>query len=92
MSTLSAQLEAIESSMPFGIAGQVVSISGLTIEATDLPLPVGSLCRILAGGTDSHIVLAEVIGFQGDRTLLMSLSNVSGVSTRRSVLPTRRPR
>ncbi len=80
MSTLTAQLEAIESSMSFGIAGQVVSISGLTIEATDLPLPVGSLCRIFAGGTDTRTLLAEVIGFQGERTLLMSLSNVSGVS------------
>jgi FliI/YscN family ATPase len=80
MSTLTAQLEAIESALPFGIAGQVVAVSGLTIEAADLPLPVGSLCRILAGGGDSHLVLAEVIGFQGERTLLMSLSNIAGVS------------
>jgi len=77
---LSAQLEAIEAAMPYGIAGQVAAISGLTIEATHLPLPVGSLCQILTGGARRHAILAEVIGFQGDRTLLMSLSNVSGVS------------
>lgn len=80
MSTLAAQLDAIDSALPFGVAGQVSAISGLTIEATDLALPVGSLCRIYAGGSDSHLVLAEVIGFQGEITLLMSLSNVAGVS------------
>ncbi len=80
MSSLAAQLETIESALPFGVAGQVSAISGLTIEASDLPLPVGSLCRIYAGGSDSRLVNAEVIGFQGERTLLMSLSNVSGVS------------
>ncbi len=80
MSTLVSQLEAIESALPFGVSGQVSAISGLTIEATDLPLPVGSLCRIYAGGSDSHLVMAEVIGFQGEKTLLMSLSNVAGVA------------
>ncbi|MBC7784114.1 MAG: FliI/YscN family ATPase [Burkholderiales bacterium] len=80
MSTLHAQFDAIDSAIPFGVIGRVAAISGLTIEATDLPMPVGSLCRISVGGSDSHAVLAEVIGFQGDRTLLMSLSNVSGVS------------
>ncbi len=78
--TLAAQLETIESALPYGVAGQVSAISGLTIEACDLPLPVGSLCRIYAGGSDSRLVNAEVIGFQGEKTLLMSLANVSGVS------------
>ena len=77
---LAAQLSAIDAAMPIGVAGQVAAISGLTVEATDLPLPVGSLCRILAGGQLDRVVSAEVIGFQGDRTLLMSLSNVGGVS------------
>ena len=79
MPSLDAQLDAIDSTMPIGVAGQVSAISGLTIEATDLPLPVGSLCRILAGG-GQKIVQAEVIGFADDRTLLMALNNVSGVS------------
>ncbi|MGN6726673.1 MAG: FliI/YscN family ATPase [Tepidisphaeraceae bacterium] len=78
--SLAATLDAVESAMPLGIAGQVSAISGLTIEATELPLPVGSLCRIQVGSSGRHSVAAEVIGFQGDRTLLMSLSNVSGVA------------
>ncbi|GIW76287.1 MAG: ATP synthase [Phycisphaerae bacterium] len=80
MTTLAAQLETIESTLTYGVVGQVSSVSGLTIEASDLPLPVGSLCRIEAGGSDARVVFAEVIGFQGDKTLLMSLDNVSGVS------------
>ena len=80
MSILAAQLEAIEAAMPVGVAGRVAAISGLTIEASDLPLPVGSLCRILVGGNAARTVSAEVIGFENDRTLLMSLSNVGGVS------------
>ena len=80
MSLLAAQLDAIDNAATFGVAGRVAAVSGLTIEATDLPLPVGSLCRILIGGNAAKRVQAEVIGFQGERTLLMSLSNVSGVS------------
>ena len=64
--------------MPFRVVGAVQSISGLTIEACDLPLPLGSLCRISSfGGRTST---AEVIGFQNDRTLLMPLSTTAGAA------------
>lgn len=78
MSWLSAQLDAVETSMPFRIVGRVVAISGLTVEAINLALPLGSLCRIHSFGGKSSI--AEVIGFQADRTLLMPLSTTAGVS------------
>jgi len=78
MSILSAQLDAVDSAMPYAITGQVAAITGLTIEAVDLALPMGSLCRISSlGGKTST---AEVIGFDDDRTLLMALSSISGVS------------
>ncbi|MGC4034165.1 MAG: hypothetical protein QM754_20995 [Tepidisphaeraceae bacterium] len=50
MAMLSAQLHAIDSAMTLGVAGRVAAVSGLTLEAEHLPLPVGSLCKILAGG------------------------------------------
>jgi FliI/YscN family ATPase len=69
---------AIDAVMPLRIVGQVTAASGLSIEAAGLSLPVGSLCRIDSfGGRQS---LAEVIGFNGDRTLLMSLSATGGVA------------
>jgi FliI/YscN family ATPase len=64
--------------MPFRIVGQVLGISGMTIEAGDLPVPIGSICRIHSFGARSS--LAEVIGFASDKTLLMALSPVSGVA------------
>ncbi len=78
MPFLTSQLESVENAMPFRIVGSVQSISGLTIEACDLPLPLGALCRINSfGGRTST---AEVIGFQNDRTLLMPLSTTAGAA------------
>lgn len=78
MSLLGAQLDAVETSLPFGVAGTLQSISGLTLEASGLPVPVGSLCRIESfGGRTTH---AEVIGFDGDVTLLMPLGSIAGIS------------
>ena len=78
MSLLAAQLEAVDGSMPFGVAGQVQAISGMTIEACELTLPLGSLCRIHSYGGKSST--AEVIGFREDATLLMPLSATAGIS------------
>jgi len=78
VSHLASQLQAVESALPYRVAGQVQAIGGLTIEACHLALPVGSLCRILSfGGRET---IAEVIGFQHDRTLLMSMDSSAGVS------------
>jgi flagellum-specific ATP synthase len=75
---LDAQVEAVGSFVPFRIVGQVLGISGMTIEAGDLPVPIGSMCRIHSFGARTS--LAEVIGFASDKTLLMALSPVSGVA------------
>ncbi|HWP41096.1 MAG TPA: FliI/YscN family ATPase [Tepidisphaeraceae bacterium] len=78
MSLFSAQLDAVATSMPLGICGRVQGISGLTIEAADLPVPVGSLCRIESSGGGR--TLAEAIGFAEERTLLMPLGTTGGVA------------
>ena len=78
MSILDAQLEAVDTSMPFGVQGQVTGVAGLTIEAIDLTLPLGSLCRINSFGGKTSV--CEVIGFRRERTLLMPLASMAGVS------------
>lgn len=78
MTYLASQLDAVESALPYPVAGQVQAIGGLTIEASDLALPVGSLCRIVSFG--GRQTIAEVIGFQQDRTLLMSMDSAAGVA------------
>ena len=78
MRYMAAQLETVEGAMPFQVVGTVESIAGLTIEASDLSLPLGSMCRISSfGGKTSS---AEVIGFRQNRTLLMPLTSVAGVA------------
>ncbi|MBV8782304.1 MAG: EscN/YscN/HrcN family type III secretion system ATPase, partial [Phycisphaerae bacterium] len=78
MLNIADQLDLVDRTMPFRIVGQVQGISGLTIQATALPLALGSLCRIESfGGRQS---MAEVIGFQQETTLLMSLSGVNGIA------------
>jgi flagellum-specific ATP synthase len=78
MVDLSAQIAAVQESISYGVRGAVQAVSGLTIEASDLALPVGSLCRI--ANFDGKSILAEVIGFQQQRTLLMALEPTGGVS------------
>lgn len=78
MTYLGSQLDAVESSIPMGVSGVVHGISGLTLEATDLPLPVGAMCSIESFGGKTSA--AEVVGFSQDRTLLMALSSVAGVA------------
>ena len=75
---LASQIDAVSTAMPYRVVGEVVGISGLTIEATELALPVGSLCRITSFGGKTCV--AEVIGFQQERTLLMALGAVGGVA------------
>ena len=57
MSILTPQIDSVRTCMPFGVSGQVQGISGLTIEAADLPLPLGSVCRVRSFG--GRTALAE---------------------------------
>jgi FliI/YscN family ATPase len=79
MPLLDEQVETVRDAMPFRVVGRVAAVSGLAIEATGLPLPMGAMCRIHSLG--SRCCDVEVIGFQSDRTLLMPLSSVAGVAS-----------
>lgn len=78
MSILAPQFDVLETVLPQRVLGTVEAIRGLTIEAIDLSIPIGSLCTIHSAGERQSS--AEVIGFRSDRTLLMPLSSISGVS------------
>ena len=78
MPYFTAQLDAVQGAMPFRVVGQVQGVSGMTVEASDFNLPVGSLCRIDSFG--GRTGLAEVIGSRLDRTLLMPLGGTAGVA------------
>jgi flagellum-specific ATP synthase len=62
---------------PVEIAGRITKLTGLVMEAAGIKLPIGSACYVpLTGG---RRVEAEVVGFDGDRLLLMPQSGVDGV-------------
>ncbi|MBW3543459.1 MAG: FliI/YscN family ATPase [Planctomycetes bacterium] len=71
-----ALIDQLPHILPLGLTGRVTRIVGLTVWAVGLPAPLGALCRIRRdNGTPAD---AEVIGFQGEETLLLPYSDLSG--------------
>lgn len=63
--------------------GEIDVVSGVMVEARGVPASMGELCRIERGNGDP--IEAEVIGFRGDRTLLMPHGDLIGLSPGQSV-------
>lgn len=61
----------------FEIAGRITKLTGLVMEAVGIRLPVGSACSVPLG--EGSKVDAEVVGFDGERLLLMPHSSVDGI-------------
>lgn len=61
------------------ISGSVSAIKGLLIEAKGIEkmTAIGSRCHI--EGRDGHYILAEVIGFKENITMLMPFDNINGI-------------
>ena len=55
--------------------GRLASDEGLLLEATGVTPPIGARARIVSG--DNQISRAEVVGFRGNRTLLMALDGAA---------------
>ena len=77
----------IESTGPRRI-GRLAAYDGLMLEATGFREPVGANARVI--DADGHAALAEVVGFRGDRTLLMALDADAPHSCGARVEPDRR--
>jgi len=84
MQTFAAEPVALETQ------GTLVRVAGLVLEAAGIRVPVGSVCQI---HMDDHRVdnqppvLAEVVGFSGDRAYLMPTSDVQGLASGARVVP-----
>ena len=57
--------------------GKVTQVIGLTVEACGLRAAVGEICHIHNNGAPP--IVAEVVGFKADATLLMPLGDLVGV-------------
>lgn len=70
--------------------GTVVRVSGLTVESAGPMVGLGELCGIHI--RDGRRVLAEVVGFQGDRLILLPLEHIEGISPGDTVTTRTTPR
>lgn len=68
----------LEAAVPSGVQGTVWSVGSNAIAAVGLPAPMGSECRIQRRGQSP--LPAQVIGFEGERTLLASLDGSDGIA------------
>lgn len=72
------QLTMLRRSRLLRVTGRVAEVTGLTVVAEGLRLPLGSGCEV----TPAHRppILAQVVGFAGDRTILMPMGELVGTS------------
>jgi len=70
---------------PLEVVGTLVRVTGLVLEAAGVRVPVGSVCEVRSVGQPP--VLAEVVGFSGDRAFLMPTSPMQGLTSGAQVLP-----
>ena len=78
--------------VPLETQGTLVRVAGLVLEAAGIRVPVGSVCQIHMDDAGHHAspqppVLAEVVGFSGDRAYLMPTSDVAGLASGARVVP-----
>jgi flagellum-specific ATP synthase len=71
--------------VPLESQGTLVRVAGLVLEAAGIRVPVGSVCEVRMPGQPP--VLAEVVGFSGDRAYLMPTGDVHGLVSGALVVP-----
>ena len=71
-------LGSLRKAMPSNIQGTIWSVGRNSIEALALPVPMGAVCEIRCRGRSA--ISAEVIGFEGSKTLLAVLDGADGIS------------
>ena len=76
---------AVSFAQPWAESGRLTRVACLVMEAVGLRLPIGSQCLVQVPGGPS--VDAEVVGFSGDRLLLMPSTDVYVVMPGARVVP-----
>ncbi|MBD3169317.1 MAG: FliI/YscN family ATPase [candidate division Zixibacteria bacterium] len=68
----------IEDTPEYFLSGRVTRSIGLIYQATGLKASVGQICEISTGNRGERVI-AEVIGFNGDKIILMALDDSVGI-------------
>lgn len=69
----------VRQTRPLETCGTLTRLAGLVLEANGIRVPVGSQC--LVSMQDRDPVLAEVVGFSGERAFLMPAGDVYGLAS-----------
>jgi flagellum-specific ATP synthase len=85
---LARKVASAQKLQPPAVEGTLTRMVGLALEATGCQAAVGDICDLLAA--DGTRVEAEVVGFSGERLLLMPTSDVQGLAPSARVIPRRR--
>jgi flagellum-specific ATP synthase len=75
---LSPYSRRLKSISPYRISGTVSEVTGLLVASRGPWLPVGGVCQLEPSGGGLP-VLAEVVGFRGEQTLMMPLADLRGI-------------
>lgn len=59
-------------------SGKIEQIVGMTVEASGITCNIGDVCNI-STASEEKIVLAEVVGFKGNKVLLMPYEDIDGI-------------
>ncbi len=65
--------------------GRIAQVVGMVMEGAATPSAIGEICEVRSLDQASRL-LAEVVGFRGDKVLLMPLGDLAGVSPRSSIM------
>lgn len=87
---LTGYREALGRRSLFRHIGLVDQVTGLVIESKGPVVGLGDLCEIRKSRNDAP-VLAEVVGFRGERVQLMSYQNVTGIAQGAEITATHQP-
>ncbi len=84
---MAAAHQAANQHTPLETSGKLIRLAGLVLEAQGVKTPVGSQCVIDMPDDPDTAVLAEVVGFNGERAFLMPAGDVQGLSSGARVRP-----
>jgi flagellum-specific ATP synthase len=76
VSILAASIRRVRNIDPLGVEGRVGAVQGLTVLVDDFPVVIGALVAVQAASGER---LGEVIGFDGQRAIVMMLGQTNGV-------------
>ena len=81
-------LAVISSVDPITLSGRVSQVIGLVIESNGPLVSIGETC-LIENGSSMGAVRCEVVGFKGNKVLVMPLGEISGIAAGSRVIATR---